>query len=199
MRPRRHFFLAHIPPAPPALPPAGKKMDEWGKPVQPITITKLGRVHLGSRLVSIIFSLCVWNSFGCHRSISGVHALAVHNEEGMDTGRWTLREKCQVVVSSVIAGKDIGDEFQDRDFLTPAFPTGRIVYGAFVLFFDTLITPSLRLYLARKDDQNYYVANTVVTYLIDWVLFSLSSSKARNLVKRTITFVSFMTHNLGST
>jgi len=63
-----------------------------------------------------------------------------------------------------------------EDFPTPISPTTRIVYAAFVLFFDILMTPFLRDATSlEKSIRTIVVANAVVTYLIDW---ELSSSKA---------------------
>jgi len=65
-----------------------------------------------------------------------------------------------------------------EDFPTPVSPTRRIVYGAFILFFDILITPFLRDSTSlEKMIRTYCIVNAVVTYFIDWVLSSLSSSK----------------------
>ena len=51
----------------------------------------------------------------------------------------------EVVVIHVITSKDIGDEVTRlRSFQPQSSPTRKIVYGAFALFFDVMITPLLR-------------------------------------------------------
>ena len=45
------------------------------------------------------------------------------------------------------------------------------MYGAFALFFDVMITPFLRLYVARNDGRNDFVDDVIVACLMVVVLF----------------------------
>ena len=54
-----------------------------------------------------------------------------------------------------------------EDFPTPVWPTSRMVYGAFDLFFDVLMIPSLRDSRSLENKVRIYVSKNVVeTYLI---------------------------------
>ncbi len=86
-------------------------------------------------------------------------------------------EDTEVVVIGVIAGKDIGDEFQDRRLSNAGLSKQKDGVRRLPLVFccldDTLFEGR---YVAKESGQYYRIKDVLVAYLIVWVSSSLSFS-----------------------